>query len=346
MAEIYSSLYKGLVHVTTPFSISHKALDIGNYKVKNNVYSANKLGSGTVQSVATSYKSPATGLTYQNSLVVWIKYDNGMRCGMYHGEVGDRVVSVGDRVTAGMQVYKTGNTGNSTGDHLHYNLQNSSGVNIDPAPWVLNDQNAITFKVGDKVKATNVQNIRKGAGDKFEITGETVIDGTATIKDGPRSSQNKLYGLGENDSYIWYDLQFNMGTGWIADVNKMEKYTEPVPPVVEPPVTPPDALDCDEYIKKVELLQKENDGLKIDVESLRNENKLLDERATFLENTMAIRDGELRELEAEIIKIREERDRFEKQYIDVVTELNELKKGRDDWISRMADVLHKLFGMK
>jgi len=36
----------------------------------------------------------------------------------------------------------------------------------------------------------------------------------------------------------------------------------------------------------------------------------------------------------------------EKQYLEVVTELNELKAGRDSWINRLADVLHKLFGGK
>ena len=48
MAEVYSSLFKGLVHVTTPFSSSHQALDMGNYKTRNPIYSPNIAGSGKV----------------------------------------------------------------------------------------------------------------------------------------------------------------------------------------------------------------------------------------------------------------------------------------------------------
>ena len=94
MKEVYSSLFKGNVHLTTKFSSKHPANDFGNYKTRNHIYSAAKLGNGTVQIVRTYYKSPANGKTYKNSLVVWIKYDNGMRCGMYHGYVKDRIVKV------------------------------------------------------------------------------------------------------------------------------------------------------------------------------------------------------------------------------------------------------------
>jgi FtsZ-binding cell division protein ZapB len=70
------------------------------------------------------------------------------------------------------------------------------------------------------------------------------------------------------------------------------------------------------------------------------------ERVEFLEETMAIRDKELTDLEGDYTRIKGERDRFETQYTEVVTELNELKAGRDSWINRLADILHKLFGMK
>jgi hypothetical protein len=61
---------------------------------------------------------------------------------------------------------------------------------------------------------------------------------------------------------------------------------------------------------------------------------------------MAIREKELKDLEGDYSRIFEERNNFEKQYIEVVTELNELKAGKDSWISRLAEVLHKLFGGK
>lgn len=337
MAEVYSSLYKGNVHITQSFSSTHKAIDIGNYKTRNPIYSPNKLGSGTVSKITTSYTSG--GVVYNNTLTVWITYDTGYVMSMYHGEVGDKVVSVGDKVVVGQQIYRTGNTGHSHGDHLHCMIS-KGGVYIDPAPLVINDLNVSIFKIGDEIEVTGVQNIRKGSGTSYPITGQTKIGDRYFIEGGPRIA----------DGYTWWDLK---GADWIAEVGKFKKYVPPVIDVPAPPVEVPTTPDCDEYIKKVEILQKEIEGLKLAVESSEgliqekdNKIKLLEERNTFLESTMAIRNEEIKQLELEIVKLREEKDRFEKQYIGAVTELNELKEGRDSWINRLADMLHKLFGGK
>jgi septal ring factor EnvC (AmiA/AmiB activator) len=239
MAEVYSSLYKGNVHVTTPFKSTHKAIDLGNYKTKNPIYSPNKLGDGTVSYVATSYTDSA-GKPWSNSLVVYIKYDNGMTSRMFHGYVADKVVSKGQRVSVGQQVYRTGNTGNSTGDHLHYVLLNSSGTAIDPAPYVLNDE----------------------------------------------------------------------------------------------VISPPDP--CAEVVK----------GLEAQINSLNGALVASQDRVKFLEDNMIQREKEINELQVDYDRILSERNNFEQQYNTVVTELNELKEGRDNWINRLADVLHKLFSSK
>jgi septal ring factor EnvC (AmiA/AmiB activator) len=239
MAEVYSSLYKGNVHVTTPFKSTHKAIDLGNYKTKNPIYSPNKLGDGIVSYVATSYTDSA-GKLWSNSLVVYIKYDNGMTSRMFHGYVADKVVSKGQRVSVGQQVYRTGNTGNSTGDHLHYVLLNSSGIAIDPAPYVLNDE----------------------------------------------------------------------------------------------VISPPDP--CAEVVK----------GLEAQINSLNGALVASQDRVKFLEDNMIQREKEINELQVDYDRILSERNNFEQQYNTVVTELNELKEGRDNWINRLADVLHKLFSSK
>lgn len=374
MTYYFTSLFKKSdVRITQGYSTTHKALDLSRGVVKQPIYSPNKLGSGTVTKIGTSYTSG--GVLYKNTLIVGIKYDNGIYIEMYHGEVGDKVVSLNQRVVVGQQIYRTGNTGKSFGDHLHILMKNSSGIYMNPFDLLINDNIPNpAFKVGDKVIYTGIQNIRIGAGDKFKISRATTIGEIATIKDGPRTSQNKQFNLGENDSYTWWDMTFSNGSGWVADVNKFKRYIEPVISEPIPPVESPDTPNCEEYIKKVFLLSEENDTLKIKARDLEkeladakeqiridgtimefheqvkeeddNKIKLLEERATFLESTMAIRDAELKETENDLIKTKEERDRFEKQYIEVVTELNELKKGRDDWINRLADMLHKLFGMK
>jgi murein DD-endopeptidase MepM/ murein hydrolase activator NlpD len=50
---------------------------------------------------------------------------------IYLGHLSEVNVSVGDNVAPGQQIGRTGNTGNSTGPHLHYEIRQGSG-RIDP----------------------------------------------------------------------------------------------------------------------------------------------------------------------------------------------------------------------
>lgn len=139
----------------------------------------------------------------------------------------------------------------------------------------------------------------------------------------------------------------NIGTsksGWLSQVikNVNDKNYPPVSPVNEGVL-----------LKQVETLKEENKGL---VEALATSQGILEgkvvelatanERIKFLEDTLLQREKELGSLEEDYNRIKEERNRFESDYLAVVTELNELKTGRDSWINRFADVLHKLFGGK
>jgi hypothetical protein len=142
----------------------------------------------------------------------------------------------------------------------------------------------------------------------------------------------------------------------ITRANEIIKNNLPTNPLQEDPIVL-EPTECEKQVKRLEeQLSACNEALgasRASVERLTVDLGLAKERVEFLEGTMAIRETEYKDLELElknseeeVVKIKEERDRFEKQYIDVVTELNELKAGRDDWINRIADVLHKLFGMK
>lgn len=56
---------------------------------------------------------------YGNYLVI---FDPIQKCAMWFCHLNDTPVNAGDRVTRGQLVAHTGNTGNSTGPHLHVNL--------------------------------------------------------------------------------------------------------------------------------------------------------------------------------------------------------------------------------
>lgn len=334
MAEVYSSLFKGNVHITTPFSSSHKGIDLGNYKVKNPIYSPNKLGSGTVSKIATSYTSQ--GKEWKNSLVVWITYDSGYVMSLYHGEVKDKIVNKGDRVVVGQQIYRTGNTGHSTGDHLHCAISRN-GAFIDPAPLVTNDLNVSVFKIGDEIEITGTQNIRKGNGTSYPVTRVTQVGERYVIEGGPRIA----------DGYTWWDLK---GADWIAEVGKFKKYVPPTPVPETPPTTPSDIPNCDEYIKQVNILKEENKGLtealgtlKGTLEGKEGELKTANDRVKFLEDTLLQREKELKSLDEDYTRVLDERMRFEKQYMETVTELNELKKqGKNNFLNKILDFLHNL----
>lgn len=329
MAEVYSSLFKGNVHITTPFSSSHKGIDLGNYKVKNPIYSPNKLGNGTVSDIATSYTSQGT--VWKNSLVVWITYDSGYLMSLYHGEVKDKIVNVGDRVVVGQQIYRTGNTGHSTGDHLHCAISRN-GAFIDPAPLVINDLNVSVFKIGDEIEITGTQNIRKGNGTSYPVTRVTQVGERYVIEGGPRIA----------DGYTWWDLK---GADWIAEVGKFKLYTSPIPQ--------PQPIEPTECEKQLETLKQENRGLAEALATSQGalESKVLElttvnERVKFLEDTLLQRERELNELQNDYDRILEDKERFESEKLELQKEIDLLKQQNNGWVFRIADIIYKLFRKK
>lgn len=135
----------------------------------------------------------------------------------------------------------------------------------------------------------------------------------------------------------------NIGTsksGWLEGI--ISKVNDPAYPPAVPP-QPPQQTECE---KEVNRLTEVNKGLTEALGASQEALRVSGERVEFLEGTMAIREKELKDLEGDYSRIFEERNNFEKQYIEVVTELNELKAGRDSWINRLTDILHKLFGGK
>lgn len=129
---------------------------------------------------------------------------------------------------------------------------------------------------------------------------------------------------------------------WLSKWDDLNTRIDPAPYVVNDLVAPV-PNDCEERIKG---LQMEVARLVEALGASDTGKKLADERIAFLEQAKALSDREIDELMKEIEACRVQKERFEKQYQEVVTELNALKEGRDDWINRLADVLHKLFGMK
>lgn len=64
---------------------------------------------------------------------VIIKHENGIRTHYYH--LQKSLVKKGQEVSKGEEIGKLGNTGRSTGPHLHYEVE-KNGVKVDPKPYL------------------------------------------------------------------------------------------------------------------------------------------------------------------------------------------------------------------
>lgn len=81
--------------------------------------------------------SKATETGYGTLVIV--RHDNGLET--YHGHLSKRLVEVGDRVVAGQPIALGGNSGRSTGPHLHFECR-YMGQSFDP-------ERLIDFRTGD-----------------------------------------------------------------------------------------------------------------------------------------------------------------------------------------------------
>lgn len=313
----YSSLFKkDDVRITQKYSSSHKGIDLSRGVVRSPIYFPNKAISGEVVSIISEYDY--LGVHYKNAPIILIKHKDGSGSRYIHSYPEDVKVKVGDKVVAGQQICCTGNTGHSFGDHLHFEwLSNWSDLRtrIDPFNFVINDDME-TFKIGDKIRFTGVQNIRSGSGTEYKVLRDSVVGETATIKDGPR----------ESGGYTWYDCIFSNGsTGWVADVKKFVLDNTPV----QDPVIPPEQTECE---KEVERLKAENEGLVEDLGAckstigvLENELELQKDRVGFLEGNLKERDKEIKELQVSFDTLKTERDRLEKEKLEIQEQFNKYK---------------------
>ena len=53
-----------------------------------------------------------------------------------YGHLSAWLVNIGERVWAGDQIAKMGNTGNSTGPHLHFEVLLNGTDRVDPVGWL------------------------------------------------------------------------------------------------------------------------------------------------------------------------------------------------------------------
>lgn len=336
--SIYTSLFKQNVRVTQSYKgTDHRGLDLSTGKVEQPVYLPKRAVQGYVWKILAGYYYK--GKYYSNAPIIYIKHKDGSGSRYIHSYPKNVKVKVGDTIKAGVQVCATGNSGYSFGDHLHFEWLkkwDDLSSHTDPIPY-LTSENTNMFTIGDNIKFTEVQNIRKGSGTSYPVLSQSSIGQTGVIFDGPR----------EADGYTWWDIHFsNKSSGWVADVGKFIKYT---PAPVKPPEAP-ELIECQSEVKRLkEQLSARETQLRASqahAKQLEEDLAAANDRISKIEADKELADEEYKELLESHDSILKEKERFEAQYMECVTELNLLKEGRDNWLNRLADALHKLFSSK
>ena len=155
----------------------HKGIDVAMF-----VCAA---GAGKVIAAVNSVPDSYNGLTASGAgNFVWLQHADGWVTKYMHLDGGTVRVSVGQTVTAGQALGMMGNTGNSTGCHLHFQAERN-GVPVDPLtapPLSMPVAQPTTpttptgaYKVGDAVKIlSTAKTWSNGAGIASFVYGKTL----------------------------------------------------------------------------------------------------------------------------------------------------------------------------
>src|SRR4029077_15828018 len=111
---------------SSPFtgkSTMHEGLDLANH-----------IGSAIVAAAAGGVRSAGPRAGYGN--LVTINHGYGIQT--QYGHISRAYVKVGDKVKRGQKIAAVGNTGRSTGPHVHYEVR-VNGIPMNPYYYILED---------------------------------------------------------------------------------------------------------------------------------------------------------------------------------------------------------------
>ncbi len=114
--------------------------EFGWREFRNSYHKGIDLGTGN-ENIPTYAAAAGTVIVagWSDSAGNWVVIDHGdgmITKYMHHKEI---YVEVGDKVEKGQQIGLSGTTGDSTGNHLHFQLE-INGAAVDPAPYLFSDE--------------------------------------------------------------------------------------------------------------------------------------------------------------------------------------------------------------
>lgn len=140
--------------VTQGFSAHHDGIDLGNFQCNDPIYAPH-------DGILINRTDP------KGALITEIREADGMRTAF--GHLQRFAVAGGTRVKRGQLVGYNGNTGLSSGCHIHMTREDAGGRNLDP--WPLLEQNR-PARIGAGV---NIRNSPTLAGKVYRTTTSPVV---------------------------------------------------------------------------------------------------------------------------------------------------------------------------
>lgn len=128
-----------------------------------------------------------TGAQYGTGCYVRIKHSNGYYTLYYHLKSGSIVVNKGDKVKKGQKIGIIGTTGQSTGVHLHFQIdKGSSSSSINPYDYVFGNKILVPDSTTESKKetTTNTSTQKFKIGDQVVISGNLYKNANATTPSG------------------------------------------------------------------------------------------------------------------------------------------------------------------
>ncbi|KQN02798.1 hypothetical protein ASE82_10970 [Sphingomonas sp. Leaf230] len=144
----------------------------------------------------TTVRAPASGVVvetgYDSKLGKFVYIDHGKGTISKFGHLSDNsVVEKGQVVTAGQAIAKSGNTGNSTGAHLHYTVT-VNGKHVDPTKGLFPADGKSRFQVDQADAIGNYDDAQEKLADKRDAYLTKVDQTTAATKEDTEQLQQQV----------------------------------------------------------------------------------------------------------------------------------------------------------
>lgn len=204
MISVYAETYlwpaPGVSYISTYYSAAHPGIDIA----ANGDHEVVAAREGTVKAAASTSCQHINNLgdscNWGMGNYVQIQHSDGTYATYMHMRYGSITVSVGQYVARGTKIGMMGSSGNSSGQHLHFQVGTSATNTINVSPSVLSYDytNIPDNRCCFQVTATDGINIRNGAGTSNTVVGAIPYNAYFYITE---RKQANGYTWGKVDSY-------------------------------------------------------------------------------------------------------------------------------------------------